>query len=251
MIFTDLIERNASTLPDAVAVRGGETSFTWSELARASRRLAGGLRALGAGPRDRVAILARCCAGYLVAIHGAAWGGQILVPLNTRLAGPELVAQLEDSDARIILVDAAHMHATADWPDRWRRRIVRISGDGRIAVEAAEIRERYAFAPGDTVTILYTGGTTGRAKGVELSSIAMLENGRIVADMLELAQRDISLLTAPLFHISGSGMVWATAVTGAGLRPCPGLFSSGGVPGARGNGNDHDLSCADHDPDAA
>lgn len=58
MIFTDLIERNASTLPDAVAVRGGETSFTWSELARASRRLAGGLRALGAGPRDRVAILA-------------------------------------------------------------------------------------------------------------------------------------------------------------------------------------------------
>ena len=223
MTFADLITRNASRISDGIAIKHRQGAMTWADLLQAAQRFSGAMLALGIKPGDRVALLSESSPGYIVAIHGTAWGGNILVPLNTRLAGKELIDQLEDCDARIVLVSPTYADATANWPEKWKNRIVSIALDGAIDAPTAKPAPRVQTDADRTQTILYTGGTTGRAKGVELSSRSMIANGQVVSQVLDLTKTDTSLLTAPMFHISGSGMVWSTAIVGASCAPLPGF----------------------------
>ncbi|HQD84066.1 MAG TPA: AMP-binding protein, partial [Quisquiliibacterium sp.] len=96
------------------AVVDPDGALTWSALGARSSRLAGALQGLGMGRGDRVAMLANNRREYLEYYYGVPWGGGIFAPLNFRLAPAELAAILTDADARILLVDDAHLHLLAD-----------------------------------------------------------------------------------------------------------------------------------------
>ena len=103
--FADPIQTAIRLAADKVAVIDGDASFTFRELHERCAKLAGALTGLGLNKGDRVAILAGNSHRYIETYVGAPAAGFVVVPLNTRHAEPELKYALEDSEARVLIVD--------------------------------------------------------------------------------------------------------------------------------------------------
>ena len=108
MDLSGVIERNAAFTPDKVALRYAGRSLTYAALAL---RIAGAARALksqlNVGRGDRVAVLAANHPDYLVLLYACARLGAMLLPLNWRLAAPELIFILSDAAAKVLFVQEA------------------------------------------------------------------------------------------------------------------------------------------------
>src|SRR5436190_15335438 len=87
-----------------VATIDGDRRRSWAEFRDRVARFAGALRAAGVQPGDRVAILSLNGAPYLEFFYATPWAGALVVPLNTRLAAPELVAIINDAGATALVV---------------------------------------------------------------------------------------------------------------------------------------------------
>lgn len=216
--------RAAQQLGDGIAHIEGETRRSWTETVTRTLRLASGLRKLGLAPGDRVAILAANGIAYFELVHALLLSGLVMVPLNTRLAEPELAEQLADCRADALAVGADFLavgrRLRADLP-HIRHLIALDAGagagdaDASGATLAALVTAGAADEPplrpaGDLAAILYTGGTTGRPKGV------MLSQGSLDHD-LSLILADIGwprgvryLHVSPMFHLADLGPCWAT-----------------------------------------
>ena len=87
---------------------------TWSETADRVARISGGLKAAGVQSGDRIAILALNSDRYFELLYAIPWLGGVMVPVNTRLATPEVQYVLEDSGSQLLFVDGAMTaHAAA------------------------------------------------------------------------------------------------------------------------------------------
>src|SRR4051812_13363418 len=93
------LAHRAAVLPDQTALLVGDTRWSFAELDRWATNMARGLYAIGVRPGDRVALLLRNSAEFVALAHAAPRAGVVLVPLNTRLAAPELAWQLADAGA--------------------------------------------------------------------------------------------------------------------------------------------------------
>src|SRR5438045_3804859 len=99
------LRRACQINPNGVATIDGERRRTWTAFRDRVARFAGALRAAGVERGDRVAILALNGDAYLEYFYAAPWAGALVVPLNTRLAAPELVAIINDSGASALVAD--------------------------------------------------------------------------------------------------------------------------------------------------
>lgn len=217
--YFEMIAGNAATLPDSGALALRDRRIDWHEMAEMALAFSRALGRMGAGAGQGVALYAQCSIGLAVAVQGCTAGGQILIPLNTRLAAREIVDQLEDSQPTVVLVDDALLSATRDWPEAWRARIVRIGPMGDLP-DGVALKPNAGCALGaGTTTLLYTGGTTGKSKGVAMTSGAMIANASAIVTGLGIGPDDVCLLNAPMFHISGLGLLWVSAISGAACVP--------------------------------
>ena len=89
------------------AVVDDEGTFTWSEFVDRARRAASVLDGLGIDEGDRYAILSRNTFRNAELMHAGYWSGRIPVPVNIRLAGPEIRHILDDSGCKLLVVDEA------------------------------------------------------------------------------------------------------------------------------------------------
>lgn len=221
--LTQCLQRAARLKPDGVATIDGERRRTWGELRDRVARLAGGLRGLGVGEGDRVALLAWNCDSYLEAYYAVLWGGAVLMPLNTRLSEPELKFQLEDTSARILLYGeefaAVAQSLAASMPGQLR--LVAIDGAGAsAAVDYEDMVARStpiddAGRSGDDLAgIYFTGGTTGLPKGVMLTHENLHAMSRNLALMLGIGEGCVNLHSAPMFHVSAVGIFFTTMLLG-------------------------------------
>jgi long-chain acyl-CoA synthetase len=182
-------------------------SRTWLELKSRVAKLAQGLSELRISEGDRVAVLAYNSDRYFEAMYAVPWAGAIVVPLNTRLAVAELEYQLADSGARILLFDAAF--------DAQARKLaagnpalilVRLdhTGDGLAwdALAAAGDCPDAERGGDDIAGIFYTGGTTGRSKGVVLSHANLLHNVLNLGPYFQFGRDTRCLHASPMFHIA-------------------------------------------------
>jgi long-chain acyl-CoA synthetase len=137
------LNRACQINPDGTATIDNGRRRTWIEFRDRVARFAGVLRAAGVKPGDRVAILALNADAYLEYFYATPWAGGLVVPLNTRLAAPELVAILNDAGAVALVVDetfAAMLPAMT--PQLTSVRRVLVTGDttppsGALSLEAA------------------------------------------------------------------------------------------------------------------
>ena len=99
----DVIRRHAVQRPEAVALRQGERELTYGDLDERSNRLAQALLAHGVRAGARVAYLDRSSPEVIELLFAASKAGAVLVPLNWRLAPPELAAVLADAQAPVLI----------------------------------------------------------------------------------------------------------------------------------------------------
>ncbi|MET7686428.1 o-succinylbenzoate--CoA ligase [Streptomyces sp. NPDC005483] len=201
--------RRARKTPHRTALIHGDTTVTYAELHTRVTRLAHALRARGIRRGDRVAYLGPNHPSYLETLFAAGTLGVVFVPLNTRLAGPEIGYQLSDSGARALVYGPSHAGLVAGLPG---------STDVRTYVEVgAEYEQLLADSPAepidepvtpdDTCIIMYTSGTTGRPKGAMLTHGNLTWNAINVLVDTDLITDERALVSAPLFHTAGLNML--------------------------------------------
>ncbi|MFJ6793815.1 long-chain fatty acid--CoA ligase [Streptomyces sp. NPDC091268] len=207
--------RRARKTPDRIAVVHDGRSWTYRELHGRVLRLAHALRALGAAPGDRIAHLGPNHPAFLETLFAAGALGAVFVPLNTRLAAPELAYTLADSGSSVLVhgpeqADAARA-AAAEAGVRHRIAVAGPDAEGALGYEELLAGARTgpldeAVAPEDPCMIMYTSGTTGRPKGAVLSHANITWNSVNVLVDTDLAGDEVTLVVAPLFHTAGLNM---------------------------------------------
>ncbi len=219
--FADPLKYAARMAPTKTAVIDGTESVDYAELHRRCRLLAGSLKALGLNKGDRVAILANNGQRYIETYMGVPAAGLVVVPLNTRHAMAELKYALEDSQTKALLIDR-DPGELADCVDH----VIMIPDAYDTMLNAAtEIELGIDVEESDLAGLFYTGGTTGKSKGVMLSHRNLIANTFHYLASVPQREDDVMLVMAPLFHAAGSlgviGNIWTlgTQVTLAAFAP--------------------------------
>jgi acyl-CoA synthetase (AMP-forming)/AMP-acid ligase II len=210
----DVSAVQARTRPDEVALLFEGRSTTFGALDAAANRCAQALIAAGVGPGDRVAVLARNNDLFFPLWLGALKARACLAPVNWRLAPPEIAFILKDSGAKVLVAGADFAGVVdmvvADCPEL--KRLVQFeSGHPRWPSFEAWIEEHPAqdpaqtVEPDDDVIQLYTSGTTGLPKGVQLTHANYLAffEGAMAAGWGDFEAGKSNLVAVPLFHVAG------------------------------------------------
>lgn len=217
--FGSIVREHAQRAPDTIASEFEGRKTSYAELDRLTNRMANGLATLGLEPGDRIAFLGKNSDVYFILLYGAAKAGIVTVPINWRLAPPEIVYVIDDAKARVLVVDEAFV------PSVVRHRDDVASVETIIVVGEADTPGHLAFRPwlaaqgaalprfherADQIVVqLYTSGTTGRPKG------AMLTNRNFFQRRIDCAEaglgwdecsaEDACLVAMPVAHIGGTG----------------------------------------------
>ncbi len=219
MNVTHGLRRALQVNADGLATSYEGRRRTWAEIGDRVARLAGGLRSLGVGNGDRVAVLMANADSYLELYLGVAWAGAVVVPLNNRWSVPENEAALNDSGPKVLVVDRAFQEIAARLAGMLADPPVVVYADNDDGAPPAGMRGYEALlaasepvpdamrAPADLAGIFYTGGTTGRAKGVMLTHANLMANARNALAEGLFGPGTVYLHAAPMFHLAnGCGM---------------------------------------------
>lgn len=204
--------RRARMTPAKAALIQDDVPTTYADLHRGATRLAHGLRQRGVQRGDRVAFLGLNSIEMVVAMFATAQLGGVFVPVNTRLATPELVHVLGHSGTSLLLVEDVLAGPTED-PSIAGLGIdtvvfSRAAGaglDGLKSAEETEIDEPIGLD--DLFMIQYTSGTSGRPKGVMLTHGNVIWNVYNLLVDIDLTSEEVALVTAPLFHTAALNQV--------------------------------------------
>jgi long-chain acyl-CoA synthetase len=211
--IADIVRVHAANRPDAVALVVDDRTITFAELDNRSSQAAQAFRAAGIGFGDRVAFIEKNGAEFFEVVCGLAKLGAVAVPVNWRLAAPEMLHIIEDAQAKMIVVGSdffGHIETiehsletlivaigTHDrWPDfdDWMA--------GHVAEDPGVTTD-----PDDIAFLMYTSGTTGAPKGVMLSNNNYFSKATGIAAQWRFDANSVSLAVMPMFHMAGSG--WA------------------------------------------
>ena len=236
-----ILDRRTTTSPAATAVVFGDKRFTVAQIDAMASQVANGLAAMGIGPGDHVALLCPNLPYFPVAYFGILKTGAVVVPLNVLLKPREIAYHLRDCDARAMLcfegsdeLPMAQMaKAGMDVVTSCRDLIVMTADpsagespiDGTRTLAGLMHRQAAEFpthpsAPDDTAVMLYTSGTTGQARGAELTHFNMTVNAMVTRELtlpiIGGEVENIAAVTLPLFHSFGQTAVMNAVLYGGG-----------------------------------
>ncbi|WP_326727556.1 long-chain fatty acid--CoA ligase [Streptomyces phaeochromogenes] len=201
--------RRARKTPHRTALIHGDTTLTYAGLYERTTRLAHALRDSGVRRGDRIAYLGPNHPSYLETLFAAGTLGAVFVPLNTRLAAPELAYQLTDSGAKALVYGPSFAGLVAGLPGNSDvRTYVEVGAeyDQLLGAASGEAIDEPVIAD-DTCIIMYTSGTTGRPKGAMLTHGNLTWNAVNVLVDQDLIADERALVSAPLFHTAGLNML--------------------------------------------
>ena len=210
--ITSALQRTLQVRGKSIATNFNGVLRSWNEVSDRVSRLAGVFLNQGAERGDRIACLALNSDRYLEYYLATAWANCVLVQVNTRLAAAEVVYWLSDSGSRVLLVDDNFLHMLPEI----RNALADIHtliymGDGEtpeaclnyeVLIATCETLAPAESSPDDLAALYYTGGTTGRSKGVMLSHSNLCYNAMQTLAVLNWVPHDHYLHAAPMFHIA-------------------------------------------------
>ncbi|HUQ54786.1 SDR family NAD(P)-dependent oxidoreductase [Lentzea sp.] len=201
--IAELLEAQAEAHGEKIAFSDARRSVSYAALAGRTRRLAGHLAGLGVRPGDRVLICLRDGVEAVECYYAAHRAGAIGVPVDARLAEPEIAYLLRDSGARLVFTDR---HGLERWGHLVRGRedlaVVTVGEDyEQLASTVPTHDARDCLGLDDIAWMLYTSGTTGSPKGVLSTQRNCLWSvASAYAPVLGLSGDDRVLWPLPLFH---------------------------------------------------
>jgi acyl-CoA synthetase (AMP-forming)/AMP-acid ligase II len=210
MLIGDILRRNAKLYPHKTAIVFEGKKYSYGELDDRVKRLANGLRAKGIGKGDRVGLLEHPCPKYMELYIAIPKIGAVLVPLNCRLAGPEMEFIINDAEVKILIMGEEFIDVIRSI----RGNLKTVGAYFAMGETAPSGMGRYedmitGFPPefqeieiddDDVAVQMYTSGTTGRPKGAMLThkNLMSMYLSRIID--LKLDEGDVFLSAVPYYH---------------------------------------------------
>jgi crotonobetaine/carnitine-CoA ligase len=218
-LLANLLPIQAANQPDGVWLRVGTAQHTFGDADRSVDLLAGGLSRAGLGRGDRVAVILENSADHIFVVLALLRVGAIEIPVNTAYKGEFLARLLDDARPKAIIVDEAFViNLEGAVPDSGVDLVIvrgKPSAPARTKVLSLdELREggtppgTAGVSPTDCVTVSYTSGTTGRAKGVILSHNYWYLAAEAMSQGRDIRQDDVFHLCTPMFHAGA----WLVAI---------------------------------------
>ncbi len=212
--------------PQHPAIVTEDETISYGELERRSDAVAAALLEAGLQPGGAVALQLPNIPEFAVSLHGILKAGGVIIPMNTLYKAGEISYALGDAHARhMITVDSSAGEASAALTEAGGGTLY-VVGDipagvpGRPFAELVghEVPDPVPFVPrepGDTAILLYTSGTTGKPKGVQLTHFQLFMNAAAHVDAFEMDSSSKVIAVMPLFHALGlSGILNATVRSG-------------------------------------
>jgi acyl-CoA synthetase (AMP-forming)/AMP-acid ligase II len=210
MNWFGVLAHHASRTPGKAITIFEGAAITYEEMAIRASALAGGLAERGVGRGDVVGLLSYNCPEFLETLFAANHLGAIAMPINWRLAAPEVRYILEHSDARALVCDDPLVDLANEATAGMERALVRACispgrHHGWASLDDVRVTARAASpvpVSGDDVhRLMYTSGTTGHPKGVMIThaNLAWKNFAHIVE--LGFTSADIGLACGPLYHV--------------------------------------------------
>lgn len=203
------------------AFRVGDRAIGWTELESRARQVANGLAQAGVEPKHAWAVLSHNSLEWPEWVIGNARAGTKLVPLNWHLTATELASLLTDSGAKLIVVGAGLEDAARD--------AAKLAGVARIVTVGDGEYEGWIADAGDALQperqggtpMLFTGGTTGRSKGVVRSDTDLLASDWPTfwggwGSLVRMPEEGVALVSTPLYHAMGLAVMGAALSKGMG-----------------------------------
>lgn len=220
MLAGNMLRRSAARFPSKPAVLWQDQSLSYRELDEAANRLAHALLAAGVAKGGKIGIVCRNRIEYAVAFFGVARSGAVLVNVSTLYQPDELAYVLDKADVTLLFYEDIF----ADKIDAVRGRLPKLErcirigeggGDQHFAdfARAGQAHEpQVELLPTDPFCMTYTGGTTGRPKGVLCSHLNRYITAHTVAMEEALDERDVVGIVTPLFHVAALNIMFQPAV---------------------------------------
>ncbi|MFL6089823.1 MAG: AMP-binding protein [Aeromicrobium sp.] len=215
----DFIDRAEHVYPDRIAFVDEPDqpatplgSWTYGQMAAKARAQAAFLDELGVPVGGRVAVISQNSARLLTSFFGVSAWGRVLVPVNFRLAVPEIQYIVGHSGADVVYADPS-LKDVLDQLDVTHKFVL---GDDDQLFAGDDAQPRAWDDPDEnaTATINYTSGTTARPKGVQLTHRNVWLNATTFGLHTSVTDRDVYLHTLPMFHCNGWGMPYIQTAMG-------------------------------------
>jgi fatty-acyl-CoA synthase len=214
--------------PNKTAVVCQDQRFSYAEFGDRVRRLAGAFRTAGLKAGDRVAFLSLNCHRLLEAYYGVLEAGCVLLPLNIRLAAPELACILNHSGATSLFLEQEFVGLVDSFRQDLRaiRSFHQLDGTPQaewlsrhtyeqMLMSATPYRgELMEFDENSVAEIFYTSGTSASPKGVMLTHRNVYLHAMNLAVHHHNCYEDVMMHTIPLFHANGWGAAHTITVVG-------------------------------------
>ncbi|MQA94027.1 MAG: long-chain-fatty-acid--CoA ligase [Streptosporangiales bacterium] len=198
------VREHARERGSSAAITAGGPTVTYAELSARASRFAQALRAAGVQPGGRVCYVGKPIPEYADVLCGAPRVGAVCTPVNWRLTPAEIAAIITDAKALVTVVDAEFAELAAELPGT-----VIVTGEpyeGWLAGHPAE-DPGYTGDPDDVVVQLYTSGTTGVPKGVQLTNVNLGGGYEAPKEPWTIDEDSSVMVAAPVFHIGGTGLL--------------------------------------------
>ncbi len=212
---------------DTPALKYGDRVWTWREhLAEASDTAAALIGVADPGRPLHVGALLGNTPEMLTAMAAAALGGYVLCGINDTRRGAALARDILRADCQILLTDPAHKGLLdgLDLPgvqvfdvtsESWS---ARLSGSGPLTPHREVV-------PTDTFMMIFTSGTSGEPKAVQIPHLVVLFAGLALVERFGIDAADVCYMSMPLFHSNALLAGWSVAVS-AGAAMVPATFSA-------------------------
>ncbi len=240
--LASILSRSAAAEPTKTAIVAGDTELDYATLHLLARMFAGALRDMGVAPGEHVALVLPNVPQFSVAFFGCHYAGNPVVPLNVLLTEDELAYHLADSEAVAVvawdLFLPTAQAASARTPSV--RRVLVAKADladlsapagvdnlTAVVMTAQPVVDAHPTAATDTAVVLYTSGTTGRAKGAELTHANLLANAQVPEQLVGLDAGTVALVALPLFHAFGMTVMHNAVLAVGGTLVLQPRFSAG------------------------
>lgn len=213
----DLTDHWRRAAPGRPALRHGDRSWTWAQLADRVSRAAAAQRASGLRPGDRVALLDRASPEHLVLALACLRAGTVLVPVNARLADEQARYLISDSGARLLIAGEQFGPVAAAARELAPVRSVIMAGaQYEQWLAACQPPPQFPQAADDGCFLqVYTSGTTGFPKGAMFTAASATAQAAALAAAIGVSSSSVCLSGLPVFHI-GSLMWGLTGLLAGG-----------------------------------
>lgn len=214
---------------DGVAIKYEGRTWTWREhLDAAARQAAALIGVADPGRPLHVGVLLDNTPDMLTAMAAAGLGGYVLCGINNTRRGESLARDVRRADCQILVTDDRHLPLLDGLDLTGVRVLVVGSPEWRdLMQQAGELRPHREAVPADTYMLIFTSGTSGDPKAVQVMHAMVLLAGAALAGRFELTRDDVCYLSMPLFHSNAVLAGWSVALN-AGAAMAPAQFTASG-----------------------